>query len=247
MIKAFLVEIVKEITKSNKNFLVIEFDMSACHSRVAASLLQKGNLLETALTAEDFWKNQVDTFHPQYISKGIDINKKTLKRMLKVSLYTALNGGNPASHDRLVDNLSSNAIEFLPAKDIDLSDIYILTKKVMNDFPLLKEVKGLNKLCYCKGIYNSFTYTTDRTTPYKNQKVHKGIYRVLQGFEVVLLSVLTKEIVELNGLPLSLDHDGLMALFVLEEIGPLDKEESFIIMKQLENVITSRLYGWSHY
>jgi hypothetical protein len=48
--------------------------------------------------------------------------------------------------------------------------------------------------------------------PYKIESPHRGISRVLQGFEVVLLSVLACECLKIGLLPISLDHDGLLVI-----------------------------------
>jgi len=43
MNKSLLIEIVKGLTSNNTQMLVIELDMSACHSRVASSLMPPNN------------------------------------------------------------------------------------------------------------------------------------------------------------------------------------------------------------
>jgi hypothetical protein len=42
-------------------------------------------------------------------SAGINISSKSLRAMLKVCLYTLLNGGNPASDERVFETLKANA------------------------------------------------------------------------------------------------------------------------------------------
>lgn len=63
MNKALLIEILKKVTSLIPNALVIEIDMSACHSRVAASLLPEGSMIEEVLSSSIFWKTQVDQFY----------------------------------------------------------------------------------------------------------------------------------------------------------------------------------------
>lgn len=51
--------------------------------------------------------------------------------------------------------------------------------------------------------------------------VHKGISRVLQGFEVVMLSILTHAVTGFGGIPVSLAHDGEIVYFK-EEVDPTE-------------------------
>lgn len=81
MNKILFSEIVKELTLLNKCMLVAEIDMSACHSRIAASLANKGNILDVALMEPNFWNSQVQAFMPLYFNKGIEIDKKVLERL----------------------------------------------------------------------------------------------------------------------------------------------------------------------
>lgn len=96
-------------------------------------------------------------------------------------------------------------------------------------------------------LSNTYTYTIDRVQPYKNSASYKGISRVLQGFEVVLLSRLTSSVIKSGGLPLSLDHDGLLALF--EKQNDFVNEKSFVneLVKNKEKKLTIGLSNWSKY
>nr|UCS09803.1 hypothetical protein [Oedocladium carolinianum] len=247
MNKVLLIEIVRKLTQKNKEWLVIELDMSACHSRVAGSLLPIGNTLQQALEGNNFWERQINQFLPLYLEKDIEISKKQLKRILKIFLYTSLNGGNPASPDRLIDNLTANVIELLPNNNLKESAIFQVTRYIAEDFQLVKEVKNLNRQCFSTTFLKTYTYTIDRYLPYKNEASYKGISMVLQGFEVVLACSLTQHVVELNGIPLSLDHDGLMALFLVD----LDADTPSLSIKQevkrIEENLTTKLSPWSNY
>jgi hypothetical protein len=247
MNKVLLIKIVKEMTKTLKDYMVLELDMSACHSRVAASLLPEGNLLNQALSATNFWTEQTNKYIQQYHSHNIDIDNKTLKKIFKVALYTALNGGNPAGQERLMDNLMGNAIDLLPKNKISQSSFYSITRQILEEFPLLKEVRDLNKLCYEQIGEHPYTYTVDRYEPYRNSASYKGISRVLQGFEVVLLSRLTHQVLDAGGLPLSLDHDGLLAMFHISRSGLTDEEAIIYFAKQVEKQLTGMLEKWSVY
>jgi hypothetical protein len=152
MNKALLIEIVRRLTESNKQMLVLELDMSACHSRVASSLMPPNSELKKALTDSNFWEVQVNQFLSLYSTEGIEMTFKMLKRILKVFLYTSLNGGNPASEERLIDNLTGNAMELLPNKNLTSSKIFNITKRVANLSRLVTEVKDLNKQCYTLGL-----------------------------------------------------------------------------------------------
>lgn len=224
MKKELIIEILKHLTRIIPNALVLEIDMSACHSRITASLLKPGSMIEQALESTDFWKNKVDLFLPLYKAKGIDLPDDRLKKMLKVMLYTSLNGGNPASHDRLTMNLLTHARDFKPKNHFTSSDLYLVTKQIAEEFVLVIEVKGKNKHCFINGHNDSYTYTLDRLEPYKNGAAYKGISKVLQSFEVILLTCLTPQVVKINGLPLSLDHDGFLAMFILDETCSKDSE-----------------------
>ena len=56
MNKVLLIEIGKEVKRYIVNSVILELDISACHSRVAASLLPKGNFLEKVLSSPSFKK-----------------------------------------------------------------------------------------------------------------------------------------------------------------------------------------------
>lgn len=138
-------------------------------------------------------------------------------------LYTSLNGGNPFSTARVLDNLSI-ADPFLSEK-VALSDIPFQQWSLYKDFikvfgkdELVKEVKEFNLKCIDR--WGTKVFTIDRYEPYKISSKHLGISRVLQSFEVVLLTVLIKECLKLTLLPISLDHDGALCM-VNKEAKPL--------------------------
>jgi len=85
------------------------------------------------------------------------------------------------------------------------------TKKILKGFDLIQEVEKLNEQCAIQEGFKDYkVYTIDRCEPYRFNSKHMGISRVLQGFEVVLLSVLAHEILKNKCLPISLDHDGIL-------------------------------------
>lgn len=251
MNKALVVEILKQFTSLNKQCFIIEIDMSAMHSRVAASLLPENSMLQKSLEDPSFWKTQVNRFLPLYEHKNINMTFDILKRVLKVQLYTSLNGGNPGSRDRLIDNLTGNAKVLLPKKHLTSSDLYLITKSIADNFELVNEVKNVNKMCFMKAFTNSWTYTLDRPTPYRNEADYKGISKVLQGFEVVLLSCLVQFVIEQKGLPLSLDHDGLLAMFVLNnDLNYTNDYTNDMIKEDVNEILTNltlKMNSWSNY
>lgn len=235
--------ILKELSKYG--YKMVDCDMSACHSRVAASLLLKENSqIRSSLEDDNFWGRQVKIFGPFYNEYGVMIPDAIIKKILKVMLYTSLNGGNPGSEARLIDNLSKNASEYLAQmelKDPHLlinSKIFDASTKVAGKFNLANEIKELNKTCVVPSMTRKiyFTHTIDRAVPYESESIHYGISRVLQGFEVVLLSILTQLSLKNNALPISLDHDGIL-LLVPEEI---DADE-------LINTLNKDFVPWSEY
>lgn len=54
------------------------------------------------------------------------------------------------------------------------------------------------------------TYTIDRLAPYTFDSGHKRLSRVLQGFEVVLLTVLVFQLLKIKAKVISLDQDGVL-------------------------------------
>lgn len=122
-----------------------------------------------------------------------------------------------------------------------------MTKQINEKFQLINEVKDLHKSCFMKGSKMSFTYTIDRLEPYQNEASYKGISRVLQGFEVVLLCCLTQYVIELKGIPLSLDHDGLTALFMIEPLIDNNKEQIEENVLDISSSLTEKMKSWSTY
>ena len=217
MKKDLLKSVLKDLSL-RKKIEFLEIDMSACHSRVARSLiLSPDSVLGVSLREPQFWATQVNALKIFYLERDLNVDDKTLKRILKVALYTAMNGGNPASDARLLDNLSNNyepyAREFTSVEQLQMSPLWSATKEILNRFSLVAEVRNLNETCAVKEEDGSYkTYTPDRWEPYVVEGKHLGISRVLQGFEVVLLTVLVKQCLIQGSLPVSLDHDGVLIM-----------------------------------
>lgn len=245
MKKDLLIEILIEFSIRD-NFTFIDVDMSAAHSRIAKYLLgDPESVMGLSLNDINFWETQVNTLKEIYIRGGLEVPPKIIKKILKVGLYTSLNGGNPVSDARLNDNITLNAGEFLfsigVAKDnLQNSSFWSLTKEMLLSFQLIREVKNLNLKCAFKDFDDKYkVYTLDRTSPYEIDSPHKGISRVLQGFEVVLLSILLYDVISLKLLPISLDHDGIL----LMAPNSTDPQQ---VCEKLSGV-DSKFHQWSKY
>lgn len=252
MKKQLQLELLKELTATHGGpytitppVCFIDIDMSACHSRVAAYLMYD-TASQISLSLEDagFWKRQIEWATPFFESNGVDLSPEEIKKMLKVMLYTSLNGGNPSSESRLIDNIGNNAKAYLLREKLDTpllienSTLYAATYQAASQFALANELKDLNKICAQRGTYTDsyYTSTVDRAEPYSLNSVHLGISRVLQGFEVVLLTLLVKFGLEEGGFPVSLDHDG--ALFAFDaQVNPTE------LIKRMNE----RFLPWSNY
>lgn len=176
--------------------MFVDLDMSAAHTRIARFMLADSQSdLERALKDIQFWDSQMDHLESFLKERQVDLPRKNFKKILKVALYTSLNGGNPLSVDRLVSNLSINAEEYINKNgistfdDLISSSLYKAMTEVIQSFRIVEEVKQINTTCYVKQqIFNEkhlVTYTIDRQIPYEVDSAYKGISRVLQGFEIV--------------------------------------------------------------
>lgn len=117
-----------------------------------------------------------------------------------------------------------NRTEYLFQHHLDLnlhdlvgSPLYKATIKAIKAFKIIDEVKFINTTCNFEQAAfqktRNLTFTIDRVKPYEVDSKHKGISRVLQSFEVVLLTVLVYEVLNARGISVSLDHDGVLAMF----------------------------------
>lgn len=243
MNKKLLIAILKEMSL-HKNAVFIDVDMSAAHSRIARFLLNdKESNLDKSLSDTEFWPKQVTLYQP-YLS-GLNLSDKTVKKILKVGLYTSLNGGNPSSNARLIDNISLNAKDYVESHNLNsieeiMNDtLFHKTKQLLDDFELVKEVKDLSSNAFemfydkeeQKNVY--FAYTVDRVKPYEFESGHKGISRVLQGFEVVLLSTLIHSVLSIGAKIVSLDHDGTLIMISQKQFESSFKSDPFELCQKL--------------
>lgn len=216
----------------------VDIDFSACHAHIAAALQNnKRSLLSKAVNqASQFWNDLAGIYTERFESKGICIDKGDVRAMLKVSFYTSLNGGNPFNAERLGSNLKLNSPQLLTPyssiSEFERSQLFKKMSCILETLDIISEVKELNKRC----AINNRTYTIARPTLYIVDSQHKGISRVLQGVEVVLLSILVNFITLRNGLPMNLAHDGALVMITSDQ-SPTD------LCEQLSNDMSS----WSRY
>jgi hypothetical protein len=195
----------------------VDIDFSACHAHIAASLKScQDSALMTAVTkSQHFWNTEATKYTKLLNALNVPIDTSPVRAILKVSFYTALNGGNPLNVTRLGANLKLNAPSLLQPyaclDEFSKSSTLEKLKQVLQNMSLLEDVKELNKACFNKE--KGVTYTDDRKKGYQIDSQHKGISRVLQGVEVVLLSLLVPAIVKRGGIPLNLVHDGALVIF----------------------------------
>lgn len=245
MKKTLLIKILQELSL-RKKIVFIDVDMSAAHTRVARYLLSnEESNLNKSLSDEEFWPTVIQKHKPEFLQADINLADKEIKKVLKVGLYTSMNGGNPTSEDRLVDNITNNLDSYLKESKIltvdDLlsSKLFKVVRDVLANFDLIKEVRDISLKCAFENrdqqgnkIYKS--YTIDKVTPYEFESAHKGISRVLQGFEVVLLSVLVFKSLEIGTTPISLDHDGCLIMMSQKQFKDFN-EDPFEFAKQVQS------------
>ncbi len=98
MKKELKYNILKDLSK-DMGYSFVDLDMSAAHARIALSLLgNKSVFLKDAVIAPKFWDDRTTYYLPQVndLLKSLnlsDLKPKELRQILKVSLYTSLNGG----------------------------------------------------------------------------------------------------------------------------------------------------------
>jgi hypothetical protein len=231
-------DILKQITNMF-DCQIIDFDFAGAHAVIATRLLGPSErLLRECVSSSSFWDDQTEIFMRRNGFSDLKISQKECRAMLKIMLYTSLNGGNPLSPARVFDNLGNFKFDLViqvhQGLDFRQSADYANFCKVFAENPLIEEVKSLNEKCV--GEWGDRVYTVDNTSPYKIESKHKGISRVLQSFEVVMLSVLVRGCLSSGLLPLSLDHNGVLCL-------DINKTQ----VTNLEKDLTDQMCDWSTY
>lgn len=228
-------------------YFTLEVDLSACHSRIACFLLAKeNNPLEQALKKEDeFWYNEARVYLPWFQEVNPLADLETVKGIIKIYLYTSLNGGNPSSPDRVRDALNNKAPHLLLHNP---EEVFKVATRVAVAWPLTKAVKDVNKRSFTTSKTNAnqvLVHTVAQTEPYvlTKDKSYCGISRVLQSFEVVMLSILTGFCVDNHLIVMSLDHDGLFAMGRTDsDLSELDFKS---VMNEYELLLSTLMAPWT--
>lgn len=191
-------------------------DLSSCHSHVVAAFLGLKSLIHRSTMDSTLWSEKVDSIYPQLKTISTLIEKKTLKKSLKVSLYSTLNGGNCCGSTILKGIVEDN---FSTINDKEKALIYKQLEKTFSDWQLVKELTQLNQTIFTEFSSSStpqvFMYGVDRIEPYilEKRESYIMISRFLQGYERVLLTVLSYFITYIGGIVISCEHDGCLAAF----------------------------------
>jgi hypothetical protein len=116
MKKELLVPIVSDISTLFE-VTFIELDCGAAHMNIARYLLKRRDSeLAKCLADPGFWEARIASVRPIFERSQVFLENKIIKKILKVALYTSLNGGNPVSAPRLTSNLTTNCEEALNAQ-----------------------------------------------------------------------------------------------------------------------------------
>lgn len=134
-------------------------------------------------------------------------------------------------------------------------------KTVIEQLEISNEVKNFNLECAvphgkasdANGIIRQryCTYCVDRVKPYVYEGKHRGISRVVQSHEVLLLTEVVGQAILAGGLPISLDHDGALICFpgkidpsekateIMEGVGPYSK---FLLKREIPLEVKTHYY-----
>lgn len=220
--------VLEDFTRSRPSLAVVDIDMGACHACVCASLMGPGNILSESLEDTSFWDKYAQKFLKNFKEAKVYMTEKVLRGLLKIALYTSMNGGKPCNPARVLNALELKGGETFGPNNIKEGEIvdsplFRTVTEVFLVFRLINEVQNLNTQVSAKqpvplgeaSVYH--TYALNKITPYELDSAHKGISRVLQSYEVILLTVLVRACLKFKALPLSLDHDGLICIREKEE------------------------------
>lgn len=181
--------------------VILEIDMAACHTAFFAGFMGPEKAPHTwgCYQTHDFWATAMEKY-------GDILPKRLLKRLL----YQGLNGGKIDSEKSLKRILNTHM------KDTGQNLSLYTAIKAALEHPILKEVIGFQKelIKQVKGIY-----LPTSLEPYKSDPM-KLPSRALVSHELILLGLgylAEAVVVEGLGLPVSLEHDGLLILCRAED------------------------------
>lgn len=221
----------------------LDIDMSACHARIAASLQNRDGKTRIKSTIDQpikFWDKQTELLQPFLQNEGLLLKDADLSNILKMAFSYSLNGYDPEKEFLLLPTIKKHApylLDKYPTLNHFQASRHLgILKEMLLNFELIREVRDLNT--FCESNAGKGLWTIDRRTPYKIPSTEMGISRVLQGFEVVLLSALTRFVLIRGGLPLNLAHDTLLVAF---------KNTPGFNARELCFTLSDELSEWSSY
>lgn len=205
-------DVLQEVS-NRTDLCFFDVDFSSCHASIASSLLPENSELSGMLKHEDrFWSSSTEELIG-FLSSGLqtELSQPQIKKLLKVSLYSALNGGD-ISGDTLSTKMACD-IKGLKGSDqaILKSNLQLLPRywSVLGELSSLSSKTALKSAVGSPGSRAYHVFTPVKTKPYYFDKPHLGISRVLQAFEVILLMNLSETVLDLGMHIGCLDHDGL--------------------------------------
>lgn len=225
------------ICQANKDFVIIDLDMRSAHGFVAAKLAGEDSVIQSLVKNTNLWKEKIAEIRGDFPS---DITDKQLKMALKIGVYGTLNGGNPIGDQILDDNIMEGV--FSKLKDKQLTKEKLI--KIFSEWKLIESIKQLNEEVSTKYGELNTLYGIDRMKEYSLKEKHKLISRYLQGYEVVLLSIISYYILYSGGLVLSLEHDGVVCLFEKKKTSNITATE---VMFEVKENITAQLKPWAKF
>lgn len=201
------------ICQTDDNLIFIDIDIQSAHSHFAAKLAGEDSIINSLVTNKTIWKDKINDVRDQFLKHNIE--DKIIKNIIKIGVYGTLNGGNPVGETILNENIIE---EFFGNKEDNIKlELKKIIQNLFNTWDLIEELKSLNEKVTTDLSLTALTYSIDRIEPYmvdKIDKKHKAISRYLQGYEVVLLSILSYYVLYIGGLVVNLEHDGLLCLFI---------------------------------
>lgn len=187
-------------------------DMNACHFRIAVGLGQLEHN-RRALLSESVWDE---------IGKGfpLEVRHLMVKPLLKKIVYTCFNGGNLRNFKNTVKTIYPEYYKDLP-NEREMGNRLWIEKAILNN-PAFNEIARLNSRIAELGLTSRlYSPITGKPVPLcegngKALSGYKFISRLLAFNEVILLLEELRLIIEGGGLPISLEHDGVIAAFLDE-------------------------------
>ena len=164
MKKDLLLEILKSFSLISA-FVFIDVDMSAAHSRIARYLLSNPNsVMGLSLNDANFWETQVNSLKFIYEEKKLSVPPKIIKKILKVGLYTSLNGGNPVSDARLPQPVRAPSV-FVKVHDLSSINRGPLDNLILNAATLFPEMAITKEDLPKSALFESTKYLLQNFQP----------------------------------------------------------------------------------